>query len=131
MLGVIAGQSPHSNRTTLDTSASRLHDRAENLQAASGKIGGHLFEAHIRIIASAPEEASRLATERLHQMAGAFGAFTQSRLATFHLGAIRRGDHYRPSGRGTLLSHEEALRFMGAHDLRTCSATRSLSPSSE
>jgi hypothetical protein len=40
-------------------------------------------------------------------MAGAFGAFTQSRLATFHLGRIRRGTRMRSDGEGMLLSHEE------------------------
>src|SRR5205814_4378893 len=45
--------------------------------------------------------------DRLQQLTGAFGAFTQSRLATFHPGRTRRGSLVRPSGEGSLLSHEE------------------------
>ncbi len=79
LLGVLARQSPHQVRTTIDTSASRLHDREEHVQAASDKIGGHLFETHIRLIAQARPDVGQLAVARLQQMAGAFGAFTQSR----------------------------------------------------
>src|SRR6267143_138449 len=61
LLGVLARQSPHQVRTTIDTSASRLHDREEHVQAASDKIGGHLFETHIRLIAQAHPARSRLA----------------------------------------------------------------------
>src|SRR5947209_1428591 len=43
-----ARRSALPDRSSLDTSASRLHDREEDLQAASGKLGGHLFETHIR-----------------------------------------------------------------------------------
>ena len=77
------------------------------MQEASDKIGGHLFETHIRLIAQAHPDRSRLAVGRLQQMAGAFGAFTQSRLATFHLRRVRRGWPTRPAGRGSLMSHEE------------------------
>lgn len=107
LFGVLARGSPHPIRTTLDTSGSRIHDREENLQAASGKISGHLFETHIQMIAYAPRGAQRLATDRLRQLSGAFGAFTQSRLATFHMGRIRQGVPARPSRQGSLLSHEE------------------------
>jgi hypothetical protein len=98
ILGVLARQSPHPSRTELDTSGSRLHDREQHLQAASGKIGGHLFEARIILTVHAPAEAQQLAEDRVRQLAGAFGAFTQSRLATFHLGRIRQGTPKRPTG---------------------------------
>lgn len=105
-LGLLARQSPHRERSALDTSASRLHDREEDLQAASAKVGGHLFEANINLVVHAPWHARRLALDRLRQIAGAFGAFTQSRLATFHLGPVRRKG--RPTqGQASLLSHEE------------------------
>ncbi len=107
LLGVLARQSPHPVRTTLETSASRLHDREEDLQAASSKIGGHLFETHIQLVAYAPAGAERVAMERLQQLAGAFGTFTQSRLARFHMTRVRRGAPARPAGEGSLLSHEE------------------------
>jgi len=107
LLGILARQSPHQVRSTIDTSASRLHDREEHVQAASDKIGGHLFETRIRLIAQTCPDADQLAGDRLQQMAGAFGAFTQSRLATFHLRRIRRGSPPRPVGRGSLMSVEE------------------------
>src|SRR5207249_4203277 len=86
LIGLIARQSPHQlPRTTVDISGSRLHDREENLQAASGKIGGHLFETQILLVAHVSKGNRQQGIERLQQMAGAFGAFTQSRLAIFSL----------------------------------------------
>lgn len=105
-LGLLARQSPHPVRTSLDTSGSRIHDREEKLQAAGEKIGGHLFETHIRLVAEARPEHEDIALDRIRQMAGALGAFTQSRLATFHVGHVRRGEPGR-SREGSLLSHEE------------------------
>ncbi|MBI5761452.1 MAG: type IV secretory system conjugative DNA transfer family protein [Planctomycetales bacterium] len=106
-LGLLAISTPPSHRSTLETSGSRLHDREDDLQAASDKIGGHLFETHIRLVVTAPEEQHRETLDRIRQMAGAFGAFTKSRLATFGVQHIRRGDPLPLSGRGFLLSHEE------------------------
>jgi hypothetical protein len=105
-LGILARQSPHPIRTSLDTSSSRIHDREEHLQAAFDKIGGHLFEAHIRLVARARGD-SATALDRLQEMAGAFGAFTQSRLATFRVRHVRKGRPKKFSHRGNLLSHEE------------------------
>ncbi len=107
VLGLLARQSSHPIRTVLDTSASRVHDREEDLQAGSAKVGGHLFETHILLVAHAPADAAEVAQDRLRQLAGAFGAFTQSRLALFHLGRIRRGTPINPGGQGSLLSNEE------------------------
>ena len=107
VLGVIASGTQRPVRTTLDTSASRLHDREDDLQAASDKIGGHLFETHLCLVVQAPPEQHVQAFDRIRQMAGAFGAFTKSRLATFHIRQMRHGDRTPPSGRGFLLSHEE------------------------
>jgi hypothetical protein len=36
-------------RTTLETSTNRLHEREDDLQAASDKVGCHLFETQIRL----------------------------------------------------------------------------------
>lgn len=107
ILGVLAQQSPHPVRTNLDTSGSRAHDREEDLQAASAKIGGHLFETHIRLVVHAPADARHVALDRLQQIAGAFGAFTQSRLATFHMRAIEERSPRPATGWGSLFSHEE------------------------
>lgn len=105
-LGVIAAATKRPARTALETSASRLHEREEDLQAASEKVGAHLFETQIQLVVSALPEHRQLATDRLRQMAGAFGAFTKSRLATFRMGAICRGS-VRVSTSPFLLSHEE------------------------
>jgi|SRR5579863_460823 len=107
VLGLVAAGTHASPRTTLDTSTSRLHDREDDLVAASEKVGGNLFNAHIRLIAEAPADDHRLAFDRIQQMAGAVGSFTKSRLATFHIRRLRRGNVAAPDGRGFLLSHEE------------------------
>ncbi|MBC7817221.1 MAG: hypothetical protein IAG10_10065, partial [Planctomycetaceae bacterium] len=107
LLGLVASTSAEPPRTPLDTSTSRVHEREDDLQAASDKIGGHLFETHIRLSVSAPDDRYQEASSRIRQMAGAFGAFTKSRLATFRLGPIRRGQSRPSHSRGFLLSHEE------------------------
>lgn len=111
LLGLFALQSPHPVRTTLDTTASRGHDRQELLQGAAEKIGGHLFETNIHFVIHVPAGAGRIAADRLRQMAGAFGAFTQSRLAVFHLNHVRRGAARMPTGSGHLHSHDEIAGF--------------------
>ncbi len=111
MLGVIALGTPAAHRTALDTSASRAHEREEDLQAASEKIGGHLFETQIRLIVQGPAHREHDAIDRLHQMTGAFGAFTKSRLAMFHVGRIRRGVP-RGSAESFLMSHEEVATLI-------------------
>ncbi len=66
LLALLARQSPHPLRTPLDTSGSRLHDREADLQAASGKIGGHLrptsSSSRTRRRASAASPSSGCAT---------------------------------------------------------------------
>lgn len=111
LLGFLARTSPHPVRTALDTTASRVHDREELLQAAAGKIGGHLFETHIQLVVHVPASQRDVAADRLRQMAGAFGAFTQSRLAVFHLDRVRHGSPRPPVGHGHLHSHDEIAGF--------------------
>jgi hypothetical protein len=106
LLGLLARGSPRPAHTTLDTSASRLHDREEDLQAAAAKIGSHLFVARILLMVQAPPDAGRLAADRLRQLAGAFAALTQSRLSRFYRRRIRRGPA-PAKGEGSLFSHEE------------------------
>jgi len=107
LLGILARATPIPSHSILDTSTSRLHEREEDLQAASDKMGGHLFETHIRLIVQAPHEYRREAIERLRTMVGAHGAFTRSRLAMFRAARVRRGIPRACRGRGFLLSHEE------------------------
>jgi hypothetical protein len=91
----------------LDTSTSRLHEREDDLQAASDKLSGHLFNCRVRLVVSGPAAHLDEALDRLHVMAGAFGAFSQSRLASFHAGPMREKRNNRNSGPTFLLSHEE------------------------
>jgi hypothetical protein len=99
------GQFAHTR--VLEASTSRLHEREDDLQAASDKLSGHLFGCRIRLIVSGPEDHRDDALDRLRVMAGAFGAFSQSRLATFRAGSIREKRDGCDSGPSFLLSHEE------------------------
>jgi hypothetical protein len=107
LLGRLAARSESPGHTLLETSTSRLHEREENLQAAADKFGGHLFECRMQLAVHAPAERKAEAAERLRSMAGALGAFTQSRLATFQIGRIRPQNGLRKQLRPFLLSHEE------------------------
>ncbi|HUY90474.1 MAG TPA: type IV secretion system DNA-binding domain-containing protein [Pirellulales bacterium] len=105
ILGLLAPQPPSPHHSAIDTSAGRLHDREDDLQAASDKIGGHLFDTSIRLVVCAPPQHARLALARLRQMAGAFGAFSAARLARFRL--YQDGRRKRAAAWEFLLSHEE------------------------
>ncbi len=83
MIGLLARCTPQPNHTMLETSTSRLHEREDDLQAASDKLGGHLFETTIRLSVDVSWGRGALACDRIRRMAGALGAFTKSRLATF------------------------------------------------
>ena len=106
-VGIRARWSSKPDHTALETSTSRVHEREEDLQAAADKLGGHLFETQLRIIVEAVPGREREARERLRQMAGALGAFTRSRLATFVSGPVRRGESTHRERSAFLLSHEE------------------------
>jgi hypothetical protein len=106
-LGVLARTSPQSDHTRLETSTSRLHEREDDLQAAADKLGGHLFEATVRLSVTTPPDEEAVAVSRLREMAAALGSFTRSRLAVFRVGAIRHGSPARDTVRPFLLSHEE------------------------
>jgi hypothetical protein len=101
-----AGHEVQQSRV-LETSTSRLHEREDDLQAASDKLSGHLFDCRIRLIVTGPEHCRDDALDRLRVMEGAFGAFSQSRLATFHVGSMREKGSGEKATRTFLLSHEE------------------------
>lgn len=108
ILGLLAARAVgHVTSNTLMTSTGRTHEREADLQAASDKLGGHLFETHIRLSIIVRRGGADRVGDRLHSLAGAFGAFTRSRLATFRLGPLQRGRCHPLQGRGFLLSHEE------------------------
>jgi len=107
-IGWLAARSGEvSSQAALSTSTSRTHEREADLQAASDKLGGHLFETRIRLSISADQTQEQSARERLQALVGAFGAFTKSRLAVFEATPVRRGTLKPLRGRGFLMSHEE------------------------
>jgi len=91
----------------IDTSTGRHHEREDDVQAASDKIGGHLFETRILLVVEAKKGAAKSARGRIETMAGALGSFTVSRLATFRMTCPRRGRLRPRGGHRFLLSHEE------------------------
>lgn len=107
-LGLLARQTAVPSRSVIETSASRMHDREEHLQAAADKLGGHLFETRLMLIVHAPPESESAALRALQQMFGALGAFTKSHLATFRLEPLRASILGLSLRRSTFLaSHEE------------------------
>jgi hypothetical protein len=81
-IGRLARQGAPAELRPLETSGSRQHDREEDLQTASDKMGKPLFETSlcIRVVGKNADDARR----RLREIAGAFGQFN-SRHAAFHL----------------------------------------------
>lgn len=106
LLGLAARSSSRPSREApMDVTGSRQHDREADLQAAADKIGGHLFSTSIRIhVWSNSKESAR---SRIQEIAGAFGAFTRSRLATFSVSSLRRFSEKTPAYSTFILSHEE------------------------
>ena len=88
------------------TASARSHDREGHLQAASDKMGRHLFEARMELTVFGPPDVVSRAEAMLDRLAGTFGHFTEPRLATFRRCRARRWNRPR-SARGFLLSAEE------------------------
>ncbi len=84
--------------------ASRQHDREDDLQAATDKLGKHLFAVRLSIQVITPRGEERRAAAKLREIAGTFGQFGIPRLACFHAMRSRR---WRRRPRGFLLSTEE------------------------
>lgn len=102
--------SRHTHRTyatPVDTTAGRHHEREDDVQAASDKVGGHLFDVRIRLYVYAAKGERAKADYRLRSIAGAFGSFTVSRLATFRMNRVHRSRRVGADGSWFLLSHEE------------------------
>ncbi len=106
-LGWLAQHSPRRDHSPLETSASRLHEREEHLQAASAKVGGHLFEVQLTLaVTVAPTQVDQ-GLDRLRQLAGALGVFTSQRLASFRWQTPGQGITSRQSRASFLLAHDE------------------------
>ncbi|MDP1798584.1 MAG: type IV secretion system DNA-binding domain-containing protein [Planctomycetaceae bacterium] len=110
-LGWWAHHSPLRDHSLIETSTSRLHEREEHLQAASAKVGGHLFEVRLTLsVTVAPTQVDQ-GHDRLRQLAGALGVFTSQRLATFRWHLARQGTGRHRSRPSFLLAHDELATF--------------------
>jgi hypothetical protein len=109
LLGLLARHDHREHVPTAGTiSGTRLHDREERMQAATDKLGRHLFDVCIRISVLAQPEREHDAMQKIHEVAGSFGQFSQSHLASFRLGPIHKGRLPRRfRSRRSLLSSEE------------------------
>jgi Helicase HerA, central domain len=90
----------------LNKTSSRMHDNEKDLQAASVKLGQHLFEVELKLIVHAPADQQQVAIRKLHEMAAVLNKFTEPRLGLFQSSAIIRNDK-KSKRRGFLLSDEE------------------------
>lgn len=99
--------SDRMQRFQIETTGGRHHEREDDVQAASDKVGGHLFETRIRLTVYGGKHTERASTHRMRQMIGAFGAFTVSRLATFQVSRVRSDASCAQRGHRFLMSHEE------------------------
>ncbi len=101
---------PKGHRTApLSVTSNRTHDREDDLQAASDKLGKLLFECRIRLSVTGPANLGERAPDLIRDMVGAFGQFSTPRLATFRAGVLQEDvDPARPmTGPPFLLSTEE------------------------
>ncbi|WP_145305554.1 type IV secretory system conjugative DNA transfer family protein [Gimesia fumaroli] len=90
----------------LSKTSSRMHDSEKDSQAASVKLGQHLFEVRLKLIAQAPQDQQQAALYKLHELAAVLNKFTEPRFGAFQPAKIRPSetDFKRP---GFLLSDEE------------------------
>lgn len=90
LLGLCARPQESFGRDAREVSTSRGHEREENLQAASDKLGRQLFEARLRLTVFAPPQQSEVTTRKLEVLAGAVGQFSWPRLAALEVGTTRQ-----------------------------------------
>ncbi len=90
----------------LNKTSSRMHDNEKDLQAASVKLGQHLFEVQLRLIVYAPTGQKQNAVHKLQEMAAILNKFTEPRLGLFQSSPRSKNDTKRKQ-RGSLLSDEE------------------------
>lgn len=91
----------------LSQSTGRLHEREDDLQAASDKLGRKLFECRLRLTVTLPPKHLPRAHAFLDEMAGAFGQFSAPRLAAFRVVRAGRGERRIRRLPKFLLSNEE------------------------
>lgn len=91
----------------LNKTSSRMHDNEKDLQAASVKLGQHLFEVRLGLTVHAPANQKVAAIRKLNEMAAVLNKFTEPRLGLFRSSVISDNRQPLPLKRGFLLSDEE------------------------
>ncbi len=93
----------------ITASSSRTHEREDDLNAASQKIGSFLFEAQMRLLVCGPLEAEKKALSKLAELRAVVSATANPRLNVFRASRVKRRNAWprSPRSRGFLLSAEE------------------------
>ncbi|MBX3415931.1 MAG: ATP-binding protein [Pirellulales bacterium] len=81
--------SAHGSYDVLALSSTRAHDREDDLQAASDKLGQHLFAARVRLRVAAPANREKQTRQQLNELVGAMGHLGSPRHASFRATKIR------------------------------------------
>lgn len=99
----------HPERTAdLAQSATRVHEREEDLAAANDKAGRPLFAATLQLSVSGPAHRDADARRKLQELFGTFGQFAAPRRNAFRVRTVRRSLTLpRVPCRSFLLSTEE------------------------
>ncbi len=88
-------------------SSARTHDRESALQSAHDKLRRRVFAVRLRLSVRAPADQEERALAKLQELAGAFGAFTEPELASWHVMGLWCGDQRPRPNPSFLLSTEE------------------------
>src|SRR5437867_716640 len=83
-VGLRPDRAPQDRPGDTPTPACRQREREQPLQAGAANIARSLFRAQIRLRVTGPAQEEARARAKLREMAGAFGQFNSSRLASFH-----------------------------------------------
>lgn len=97
----------HFESAKLFVSSTRQHDREDDLQAASDKLGRLLFECRLELRVTAKPSQEARVQALLEEMAAAFGQFSAPRLASFRVARVRSGKRRWRRAPLFLLSNEE------------------------
>jgi hypothetical protein len=103
------GEETKVSHDTTGISTARGHEREEDLQAASDKLGRLAFEARLRLTVFARSDQEEQSRQKLEELAGSIGQFSSPRLASFETRPVRKHAPGHPPAKlpTFLLSTEE------------------------
>lgn len=110
LLGRLAKhEADHGPHDPLHMSSGHAHEREQDIQAASDKLGRLLFETHLRVLVFGDGVGEGQAIQKLRQIIGAFGIFHSPGLSSFHVRHARcqKAISRKWTRYGFLLSTEE------------------------